>query len=79
MNTPQTQTAPHRHPRRATMGDDWQIGFSPRRPAPAPQPAPAPAPSPDLGAWFSRLLGLETGAPAREGTRQPSVPAHVGR
>jgi hypothetical protein len=84
MNTQQTHTdplappptAPRRHPRRATMGDDWQIGYGPRRSAPAPQFVRA-APGMDLGAWFSRLLGLETGTPPSAEARPPQAPRQV--
>jgi hypothetical protein len=88
MDTLQTSTNPqapmtspprHRHPRRATMGDDWQIGFSPRRPAPAPEPVRPAAASLDLGGWLSRLLGLEAETPEGTGARQPLAPAHQGR
>ena len=75
-----TATGPRRrHPPRATMGADWQIGFSPRRPALAPEPIRPAAPNMDLGAWLSRLFGLGNDEPTSEGARQPLAPVHPGR
>jgi hypothetical protein len=61
------------------MGDDWQIGYSPRRSARAPEPVRPVAASMDLGGWLNRLLGLEVQTPEGTGARQPLTPAHQGR
>ena len=71
-----TPGAPRRRlPRRATMGDDWQISVGPTRPAPAPQPVRQAAPQMGLGAWLSRLFATANDALGAD-TRQPMPPTH---